>query len=744
MRPILPIAAAFIFLAISGMAQDITPKDADSLSRALTRAIPVKDRISALLQLAEYNAHQRKAPPNLLKDAGDYLHEAGQLRSSTYPYFTEQRLIVQSVLSRVQGDTSTGKSSLQKAIDLLQTTPNKALLGKAYYEMSEFYSGSFLHAKMLQRIKYLQLAITAYQQTDHLVELARCYRFLADLHQMLNDNSSAFSEIRTALKYYDQAGYSDKQGAVSLLGRIYYEGGDYQQALKNELLALRIATNSSQDNVSLICQINNNIGYTYLKLDESEKALQYFRNALGIAQREKDTATTYLLAANVVDAYIGMGAPLKAVRFFQDITRQNPQPVSLIYEGGDYGISHTWLKIYMALRQYDKARVYCDYLIKQAANPNINLYTLTLYYQLIAQFYTETGDYEHARYYLGKDKELVTSLKSFSGMAHNYRLWFSLDSADKRYEEAIADLINENVAKDSILDETKSRQIAQLEIEFETEKKENQINLLNQKAILEETRLKEADLMRNVTIGGILLLLIIAGLLYRQSSLRKKYNILTTQKNELLQDLLEEKEWLLKEVHHRVKNNLHTVMGLLRSQARFLEDDALKAIEASEHRIYAMSLIHQRLYQSDNIGDIDTRVYLKELTSYLSESFGAPSNIRLQVTVDDVKLKLPQAIPLSLIINEAITNAFKYAFPDKRPGQIMLELRMAGEYIKTIIADDGIGMPVVDIARPSQSLGLSLMRGLTGDLDGDIRFENDAGTRITIIFPILTNTTAKI
>ncbi|WP_431209483.1 sensor histidine kinase [Puia sp. P3] len=299
----------------------------------------------------------------------------------------------------------------------------------------------------------------------------------------------------------------------------------------------------------------------------------------------------------------------------------------------------------------------------------------------------------------------------------------------------MADLMNENIAKDSILDEAKTRQIAQLEIEFETEKKENEISLLNQKAMLEESRLKQANLAGNVTIGGILLLLIIATLLYRQSNLRKKYNILTTQKNELLQNLLKEKEWLLKEVHHRVKNNLHTVMGLLRSRARFLEKDALAAIEASEHRIYAMSLIHQRLYQTDNIGDIDSPVYLRELTSYLSESFGSPANIRLQLSIDDIRLKLSQAIPLSLIINEAITNAFKYAFPNKRTGKIMLELRRAGESISAIISDDGIGMPAVDIARPSKSLGLSLMRGLTGDLEGDIRFENDAGTRITVVFP---------
>jgi len=738
MRSALQLTAVLVILAISGTAQDITQKNADSLLISLSRAIPVNDRISALLQLAAFNTHQRNATAESLADAGDYLREAAQLnRKAASPFFNEQRLIVQSGLYKAQHNAPEGKNALTQAIELLQNSPNKALLGKAYYEMSEFYSGDFHHETMLDRIKYLQLAIKAYEKTDRLVDLARCYRFLADLHQLLNDNRSAFSEVRTALKYYDQAEYTDKQGAVALLGRIYYEEGDYQQALQNELHALRIATSSSQDNVSLICQINNNIGYTYLKLNEADKALQYFQDALKIAQQEKDTSTVYLLAANVVDAWLGMNDPKKAARFFRDISRQNPQPAYLKYEGGDYGISHTWLKIYMALGQYDDARIYCDYLIDQTANPNINLYTLTLYYQLIAKFYIATGDHEKALYYLNKDKDLVTSLKSFSGIAHNYRLRFSLDSADKKYEEAIADLMSENVAKDSIFDEAKSRQIAQLEIEFETEKKENQISLLNQQAILEETRLKQANIMRNVTIGGILLLLIIATLLYRQSSLRKKYNVLTTQKNELLQNLLKEKEWLLKEVHHRVKNNLHTVMGLLRSQARFLEKDALKAIEASEHRIYAMSLIHQRLYQSDNIGDIDAPIYLRELTSYLSESFGSPANIRLQLEVDDIRLKLPQAIPLSLIINEAITNAFKYAFPNKRTGKIMLELRRAGECISAIISDDGIGMPAVDIARPSKSLGLSLMRGLTGDLEGDIRFDNDSGTRITVVFPFV-------
>jgi len=311
-----------------------------------------------------------------------------------------------------------------------------------------------------------------------------------------------------------------------------------------------------------------------------------------------------------------------------------------------------------------------------------------------------------------------------------------MDSASGKYKEAITDLIKANEAKDSIFDETKSKQIAQLEIEFESDKKENQINLLNQKAILEDIKLKQTDFVKNVTIGGVILLLIIAGLLYRQSRFRKKSTIIVTQKNALLQNLLKEKEWLLKEVHHRVKNNLHTVICLLESQAKFLENDALKAIETSQHRIYAMSLIHQKLYQSDNIGDIDIANYLKELTRYLTESFGSPSNIRLQLIVDEVKLYLPQAIPLGLIINEAITNTFKYAFPNNRAGKITLGLKQHGETIQVIIADNGIGMHRVDKDGPSMSLGLDLMQGLTEELQGDIVFENDGGTKITIVFPI--------
>ena len=737
MRKIFPLIAIFVLTTIVVTAQDITRRQADSLSLTLGKPLADTDRMKTLLSLALFNVHQRRLSDSAIKMISDYIGEAEKLNKKlNIPFFNEQVVLIRSGLYKAQGNPTAGKALLNQLIAQLEEEDNKALLGKAYYEMSEYYSGIFLQDTMLVRIRYLKLAIAAFRQTNHTVDLARCYRFLADLHQMTNNNNDAFVEIRTALKYYDQAGYTEKQGALSLLGRLYYEQGDYKQALSYELMALRVATNSSDDNVRLICQINNNIGYTYIKLNENQKALLYFMQSLRIAELEKDYGTIYLLAANVADAYLKLNAPLDAVKFFQHITRTYPMPAQQQYESGDYGFSLTYLNIYMALKQYDKAKFYCEQLIRNTNNPNINLYSLSLDYELIARYYIGTANYDRAQYYLTKDKEIVDSLKNLSGISQNYKLWFSLDTASGRYKEAITNLMEANSVKDSIFDETKSKQIAQLEVEFETEKKEGQINFLSQKAVLESTKLKQADFVRNVTVAGVILLLIIAGLLYKQSSLREKSNVIVTHKNEQLQRLLTEKEWLLKEVHHRVKNNLHTVICLLESQARYLEEDALRAIESSQNRIFAMSLIHQKLYQSDDIGAIEVDVYITELTNYLSESFGAPSNVSIHLQLEKVMLNLSQAIPLGLIINEALTNALKYAFPNRRTGEITIELKILGSNIQILIADNGIGMPKPGNSSLPKSLGLDLIRGLASELQGTVHFESDTGTRIFVCFPM--------
>jgi two-component sensor histidine kinase/tetratricopeptide (TPR) repeat protein len=200
--------------------------------------------------------------------------------------------------------------------------------------------------------------------------------------------------------------------------------------------------------------------------------------------------------------------------------------------------------------------------------------------------------------------------------------------------------------------------------------------------------------------------------------------------------LLAEKERLLREIHHRVKNNLQIVMSLLNSQAESLQDKAaLSAIQESQHRVQAMALIHQKLYQSEGVARIPMDSYIREVVAYLSNSYCLSEPVRFNLDVEGIDLDVTQAVPLGLIINEAITNAFKYAFPGGRAGAVGLSLRrLAGDTCQLTIADDGVGLPTgYDPAR-SRSLGMTLLHGFSAQLGGELTLSGPPGLTICLVF----------
>jgi two-component sensor histidine kinase len=331
-----------------------------------------------------------------------------------------------------------------------------------------------------------------------------------------------------------------------------------------------------------------------------------------------------------------------------------------------------------------------------------------------------------------------------------YHVRFKLDTAEGNFKAGIRDLVMYQQINDSMLNETKSRQIKQLEVLYDKQQqqdeiklKDQNISLLNQTNEVQQLHLRQAVRLRNETLAGSALLLIVGGLFYRQYRQKLKTNRIIShqnadisKKNELLEHLLKEKEWLLKEVHHRVKNNLHTVICLLESQAASLESDALKAFENSQHRIYAMSLIHQKLYQSEDIKTIDMSLYLPEFIQYLKDSFDTPRRIVFFFDIEPIKLGVSQAIPIALIINEAVTNAIKYAFNGRSNGRIEIRMHRKADQITLTISDNGVGIDPLVLMAPSESLGLKLMNGLSEDINGDIRIITDDGTTIKICFAI--------
>jgi PAS domain S-box-containing protein len=206
-----------------------------------------------------------------------------------------------------------------------------------------------------------------------------------------------------------------------------------------------------------------------------------------------------------------------------------------------------------------------------------------------------------------------------------------------------------------------------------------------------------------------------------------------------LKNSLKEKELLLKEVHHRVKNNMAVISSLLNLQAeKFKDPPVLNAFRDSRHRIRSMALVHEKLYQAKDLSKIEFSQYIKELSQQVSRSNEFQgAGIGVKVKANNIKLGIDTAIPCGLIINELLTNAFKYAFPNNRQGEIRIHMQMKeNKSYELIVSDNGVGLAEHIDVQNTSSFGLNLVCLLTQQLEGKVDVQREKGTRFIITFPI--------
>jgi PAS domain S-box-containing protein len=200
---------------------------------------------------------------------------------------------------------------------------------------------------------------------------------------------------------------------------------------------------------------------------------------------------------------------------------------------------------------------------------------------------------------------------------------------------------------------------------------------------------------------------------------------------------LKEKDVLLKEVHHRVKNNLQVISSLLSLQSHYLKDQTACAVfQESQDRVRSMALVHQQLYESRDLSGIDATEYIRSLAGNLFRSYGVDSDlIQLKIEADQIKLGIDTAIPCGLLINELISNALKHAFPEGRAGEVRVELRSQEDgQLLLRVGDNGIGLPALMDYRRTASLGLQLVNALTEQLGGTIQLRPPPGTAFEMRF----------
>lgn len=293
-------------------------------------------------------------------------------------------------------------------------------------------------------------------------------------------------------------------------------------------------------------------------------------------------------------------------------------------------------------------------------------------------------------------------------------------AGNHNYQEAYHAFAEYDRLKKQIFTAEADHRISLLRTEFDVAQKENTIQL--QESQIEKQRTRQTL----ITIVVVLLILYLVLLFKAVKNNRKK--------NKLLEEQNEEKEFLLKEIHHRVKNNLEIVSSLLSLQSAEINDvKVVDAMQKSRHRIQSMSMVHQKLYQENSLPSIEMKSYFENLANYIVSVFDAQNRIEVLFDMEEIELDVDTAIPIGLIVNELLTNSMKYAFPNNAEGIVSIELQKNESQLFLKVSDNGIGKNSSS-KNIGKGFGTKLIHLLTRQLDGKMNLDVENGTRVTFKF----------
>lgn len=728
--------------------QHSTSKGIQELQAALNKSTPDTFRVNLLLQAANYYTGKIPASVAAQDSAAVLATEAETL--SNHLKFTPgaerscialaKACIAAREIKLGQGeDEQTGLiklHSIENKLVAMGSAKGSNKAGEIYSALAGIYN--WIPPNFSEKRRLYQLAVEAFQKGGDKKQESETWYYLGFSHNVTGNLPGAQECYLQSISTGKIAGRKDLQEAYGALGNTYNFQGDYKLALQYELEGMKIAE-AEKDTSQTPGIINLYLGLTYEAMqDEDEKALKHYSSAMAVFEKFITTNLSDFGNASSNTAKMIMNKdPAAALVFIKNILQRYPQLVS---DPSYDGFLMRLMQCHMHLKQYNKGQPYCDRLLSIAAKspPIVQriLYTSTI------QFLVFSKQYHKARKYLPLLQQIVQESNEMTYMKEAELYWHQVDSAQGKYQSALQHFMRYKAITDSLFNETKAKEIAQLNIQYETEKKdrdiqlkEKSITLLTKEKLLQQATISKAAITRNIIIGGAVMLLLLLALLYNRYQLKQKANRDINDKNLALQQMVNEKEWLLKEVHHRVKNNLQTVVSLLESQSAYLHSDALLAIQDSQNRVHAMSLVHQKLYQAENVTSINMAVYLPELVNYLRDGFNA-GHIHFKLQVAPVELDVSQAIPVGLIVNEAITNAIKYAFPGERNGNritIFME-QLEDKKVELTVSDNGIGLPEAFDMNRNGGLGLRLMKGLTEDINGQFTVKAENETIISVSF----------
>ncbi|GGH64481.1 hypothetical protein GCM10011379_16580 [Filimonas zeae] len=608
---------------------------------------------------------------------------------------------------------------------------------------------------------YLDVKKDRYERALQLFKKTGRIHKQVEIHQRLADmliSTGNIAEARKKLLWLLSVQQFTRAAALAdtyrLLATVESSDGNYNIAISNGMQAL--AHGNKDIDPFTASQLNGSLGTWYQVLGENEKSLQYLRAALSCFMAGKNPDVhqrfaVYTVLRQMAHCMVLQGRKIEALYFLDSCN-------AMLYPETDYArqqIAGAKGDCNKALGNYAAAEDYYLTSIKLALH-NDRAGNIQLEYFQLADLYTRWNKFNLAAIYISRFLVMKSDASGVSRLRDIEFMRFRADSASGNHFSAIAHFRAYKELHDSIFSAQKSKQIEELRMQYDVAQKEHSITLLKQNETLQEGRLQKAVMERRLISAGLAVILMVLIFMFLDSRKKKRINAVLSQQQQMiftrnasLQNLINEKERLLEEksqlirekesllveVHHRVKNSLQLVNSLLYSQAVRLKDEsAIRAFHDSRHRIQSLSLLHQKLYMSESLQFVNVQSYIGELILYLNDGYNKDDRVRFRIHIADVELPIQQAIPIGLILNEAVTNAVKYAFPQQPEGLIELTFSGNEQGYTLVLRDNGIGFPPGFDPLRADSFGITLIRGFCDQLEANLQIVSDNGVCITIFF----------